>query len=257
MAQQQDPVILSYHSVGGDRPPLSISPSQFSAQMKWLSENARVISLAEMVSALKRRQPLGARTVVLTFDDGYEDFYEQAAPILRRWGFSATVFLPTAYCGRTNSWPGQPKWVVEKPLLTWKQIEELVRDGFQFGSHSTTHPDMARLPTSEAEHEILESKREIERHTGTPAEFFCYPYGRWNKTIREIVSQHFSAACSTAAGTVWPNADPYLLPRIDVHYLRFRACFTSLFTRRMSSYIALRRVVRRMRRQPEGYLSTL
>lgn len=257
MADEKHAVVLTYHSIDDDGPPLSISSSQFSEQMEWLSDNTQVIPLADLVSALRYKHPLATNTVVLTFDDGYQDFYTQAAPILRRREFPTTVFLPTAYCGRTNSWPGQPRWVAEKPLLTWRQVEELARAGFQFGSHSVTHPDMTQLSDAQAEREIIESKREIEIHTGSRVEFFCYPYGHWERKTREIVSRHFGAACSTAAAMVWPTADPFVLPRVDAHYVRNATVFRSLFTRRFSGYITLRRTLRRLRNQPEGHCSHL
>jgi peptidoglycan/xylan/chitin deacetylase (PgdA/CDA1 family) len=257
MAADQNPVILAYHSIGTRRPPLAVSSSLFAEQMEWLSHNARVAPLGEVVTALKRHDTPPAKTVALTFDDGFQDFYTDAAPQLRRWGFPATVFLPTAYCGRTSSWPGQPRWVDEKPLLNWQQIEELSREGIQFGSHSVTHPDMTALSDLAAEGEMIESKGEIESHTGIPAEFFCYPYGRWSTIVRNLVSRHFSGACSTGAGIVEPDADPFALPRVDAHYLRKPARFQSLFTRSFLSYISLRRTIRRLRRQPEGYYSRL
>ncbi|MGH9685831.1 MAG: polysaccharide deacetylase family protein [Candidatus Acidiferrales bacterium] len=252
MAKEQNPIILTYHSISDGRPPLSISTSRFSAQMEWLSNNARVVPLADIVNTLKDHHSMPSQTVVLTFDDGYQDFYSDAVPVLRRWGFPATVFLATAYCGRTNSWPGQPRWVDEKPLLTWGQIEELARMGFQFGSHSATHPDMTRVSEAEAEAEIVESKYEIGVHTGAAAAFFCYPYGRWGNQARDIVSRHFRGACSTVADTVGSTADPFVLPRVETHYLRNTACFRSLFTRRFSVYIDMRRAIRRLRQQPEG-----
>ncbi len=253
MAPEQNPVILTYHSISSSGPPLAISASQFSEQMEWLSRNARVVPLGSVAEALKQHDSFPTKTVVLTFDDGYQDFYTAVAPQLRRWGFPATVFLPTAYCGRSNSWPGQPRWVDEKPLLTWQQVEELAREGVQFGSHTVTHPDMTALSDVDAEREMIESKREIEGHTGFPAEYFCYPYGRLNRDLRDLVSRHFRGACSTAAGTLESNADLFALPRVDAHYLRNRTYFQSLFTRRFSGYIALRRTLRRLRKQPEGY----
>ena len=255
MAVEQNPIILTYHSISSSPPPLAVSMSQFSEQMEWLSRNARVVPLGDVANTLKHHDPPLTKTVVLTFDDGYQDFYNEVAPQLRRWGFPATVFLPSAYCGRTNSWPGQPRWVDKKPLLRWQQIEELSREGVQFGSHSVTHPDMTALSDADAEREMIESKREIESHTGLPAEFFCYPYGRWNGRVRDLVSRHFGGACSTAAGIVEPDADPFALPRVDAHYLRNPACFQSLFTRRFGGYIVLRRTIRRLRGRPEGYYS--
>src|SRR5579859_7292887 len=109
----QYPIILTYHSISDGASPLKIPPGLFAQQMEWLHANARVSSLNQVVSALSQRKSLPERTVVVTFDDGFRDFYSSAAPVLRRLGLPATIFLPTNYCGRTNGWPGQPSWVQE------------------------------------------------------------------------------------------------------------------------------------------------
>jgi peptidoglycan/xylan/chitin deacetylase (PgdA/CDA1 family) len=211
-----------------------------------------VVPLAEVVEGLTRHGSSPPRTLALTFDDGYRDFYTDAAPVLRRFRFAATVFLPTVYCGRTNRWPGQPEWVEEQPLLDWRQIGELAGQGIAFGAHGATHRDLTKLPGPEAEQEVLESKREIERRIGAPAEFFCYPYGRWNSAVRGLVTRHYRSACATVAGVVEPGADLFALPRVDAHYVRQPSLFRALFTGRFSVYVAGRRLIRRLRGQPEG-----
>ncbi len=253
MSATRNPVILTYHSICTGRSPLRISPSLFAEQMEWLSHNARLVPLTEVAAALTRKKSLPPRSVALTFDDGFRDFYTDAAPVLRRFGFAATVFLPTAYCGRTNHWPGQPKWVQEQPLLDWSQVLELAEQGFAFGGHGVTHRNLTLLSEAEAEREVLGSKSEIERRTGRPPEFFCYPYGQWNTAVRELVSRHYLGACSTAAAIAEPGSDLFALPRIDAHYIRHPRLFRALFTARFSTYVAGRRLVRRLRSQPEGF----
>jgi peptidoglycan/xylan/chitin deacetylase (PgdA/CDA1 family) len=253
MTAAQAPVILTYHSISLGRSPMKIPPALFSEQMEWLKANARVLSLAEVVKALQHQQtPLPERSIVLTFDDGFRDFDSHAAPVLRQLELPATVFLPTAYCGRTNSWPGQPEWVDEEPLLDWEQIRKLAEQGISFGAHSMTHPVLSELSGAEAEREIVGSKREIEVRTGRAPEFFCYPYGRWNPAVRALVMENYGGACSTAAGVVEPDVDPFALPRVDAHYLRNPAWLRSLFTPRFRSYVLVRRWIRRLRGEPEG-----
>jgi peptidoglycan/xylan/chitin deacetylase (PgdA/CDA1 family) len=246
------PVILTYHSISDGRSPLQISPRLFAEQMEWLHDNVRVAPLAEVVSALTDRRPLLERTVALTFDDGFADFYISAAPILRRLKFPATIFLLTGLCGKTNNWPGQDAWVGERRLLGWDQVAELAQDGFELAAHSISHPALTALPSEEAEHQIAGSKAELQERTGHAVEFFAYPYGRWNPAIRTIVREHYRGACSTGAGVVQPEADPFALPRVDVHYLRRPGWFRALFTAPLLTYVATRRLIRRMRRQPEG-----
>jgi peptidoglycan/xylan/chitin deacetylase (PgdA/CDA1 family) len=257
MAAAQFPVILTYHSISDGDSPIKISPALFADQMNWLQAHARVAPLGEVVAALVEHKPLPERTVVLTFDDGFQNFYFSAASVLRRLKFPATVFLPTAYCGRTNGWPGQPDWVREEPLMTWDQISELAREGISFGAHSVNHPMLTDISADEAEREIAGSKAQIEKGTAQLAEFFAYPYGRWNPAVREIVRRHYRGACSTAAGVLEPNADPFALPRADACYLRDPAWFRRLFTGPFLAYLATRRLIRRLRGQPEGYYARM
>jgi peptidoglycan/xylan/chitin deacetylase (PgdA/CDA1 family) len=253
MDAAQYPVILTYHSISEGHSPLKVSPSLFTEQMEWIKANARVVPLGEIVAALAGRRPLPERAVALTFDDGFRDFYSAAAPVLRRLRLPATVFLPSAYCGKSNCWPSQPAWVSKEALLDWKQAAELIQDGFKIGAHGINHSDLTTLPLEEAEQEIAGSKAQIEEHTACPVEFFSYPYGRWNPTLRTLVLGNFRGACATAAGLVEPDADPFVLPRADAHYVRHPASFRMLFTTKFAAYIAVRRFIRRMRRQPEGF----
>jgi peptidoglycan/xylan/chitin deacetylase (PgdA/CDA1 family) len=252
MDASHNPVILAYHSISYGDSPLKISPQLFAEQMDWLRANARVVSLGEIVSALASHKPLPERTVVLTFDDGFQDFYTSAAPVLQRWGLPATIFLATGYCGRTNGWPGQPDWVDQQPLLNWQQVVELARLGFSFGAHSVNHPALPGLSVAEAQQEITQCKAQIEERVGQPVEFFCYPYGRWNPLVRNIVNQHYKGACATIARAVDASSDRFALPRADAHYVRQGALFRMLFTGRFLAYLAARRLIRRMRREPEG-----
>ena len=92
------PVILTYHSISEGQLPTQIAAGLFTEQMEWLHANARVAPLAEIVSALAKSTALPKRTVALTFDDGYRDFYSSAAPVLQRLKMAATIFLPTGFC---------------------------------------------------------------------------------------------------------------------------------------------------------------
>lgn len=249
----QYPVILTYHSISEGNSPLKVSPSLFAEQMEWLRTNVRVVPLSEVVTALAGRRPLPERAAVLTFDDGFRDFYCSAAPILRRLRLPATIFLPSGYCGKSNCWPGQPAWVSKEALLDWKQVTELMQDDFKIGAHGISHRDLTTLSPEDAEQEILGSKNQIEEQTACHVEFFAYPYGRWSPILRALVLGNFRGACTTAAGIVEPDADPFALPRADAHYVRHPAMFRMLFTTKFAAYIAVRRLIRRLRRQPEGF----
>ncbi|MGC2112452.1 MAG: polysaccharide deacetylase family protein [Candidatus Korobacteraceae bacterium] len=251
------PVILTYHSISEGPSPTQISAELFAEQMQWLHDNTRVAPLSEVVAALLSHTRLPERTVALTFDDGYRDFYFSAAPLLRRLKMPATIFLPTGLCSATQSRPANGSWHPEHPLLDWPQVAELAREGFAFGAHSVTHPVLPELQHEQAHHEIAAGKIELEKHTGQKAEFFAYPYGRWNDSVRTLVRQHYRAACSTGAGVVLPESDPFALPRVDAHYLRRPAALRMIFTAPFLAYVATRRLIRRLRRQPEGIYATV
>ena len=246
------PVILTYHSISDGRSPLEIAPALFAEQMEWLKTNTRVAPLLEVVTALKERVPLPERTVALTFDDGFFDFHAAAAPVLRRLNLPATVFLPTSFLGSFSDWPGQPSWVTPQRLMDWAQVRELAEQGIAFGSHSDTHPDLTTLSEAQLISELRVSADAISSRTSKPAELLCYPYGRWNAAVRAAAQEIYRGACSTGAGVVELNADPFALPRVDAHYVRNPKWFQSLFTRRFETYIGVRRTIRRLRGQPEG-----
>jgi peptidoglycan/xylan/chitin deacetylase (PgdA/CDA1 family) len=252
MNPQPAGVILTYHSISGGASPLCISPSLFAEQVDWLKANARVIPLAELAELIVSGRPLPPRTVVLTFDDGFLDFHSQAAPVLRGAGLPATIFLPTAFCGATNRWPGQPDWAEEQPLMAWEHIRELVGQGFTFGAHSVTHPILTEIPDSAAQQEILSAKQEIERRTGHQVEFFCYPYGRWNAHVRALVGAYYRAACSTRTALLSGQSDLLALPRVDVHLVRQPALFQRLFATWFPAYLSARRTLRSLRGMPES-----
>ena len=240
-------VILTYHSISEGTSPLKIAPRLFAEQIEWLRSNARVAPLEEVVDYLAESKPLPARTVVLTFDDGFADFYTHAAPVLKQAHMPAVVFLPTAFCGGTNRWPGQPGWVEEQPLMSWGQVSELAEAGFSFGSHTVTHPDLSIVREPALEHEIAGSKSEIEQQTGREVKFFCYPYGHFNDQARQSVSRHYRAACSTHTAMLGAAVDRFALPRVDAHLVRHPALFRNLFALPFPVYLAARRLVRQIR----------
>jgi peptidoglycan/xylan/chitin deacetylase (PgdA/CDA1 family) len=206
-----------------------------------------VVGLADLVRALAEKQSLPRRAVVLSFDDGFQDFYESAFPVLREFGFPATVFLVTGHCGGTNGWPGQPGSVREVPLLNWQEVRCLAREGVEFGAHTVTHPDLCRLAPEIVEQEILFSKMELEAQTGGPVRFFSYPYGRYTDEARRIVGQVFEGACGTIMGRIQPDSDVLCLPRIDAFYVKSTKVFSQLFSRSGSLYLGLRSMLRSVR----------
>ena len=200
--------ILTYHSIDDTGSIISISPEKFRRHMQCLKEGStQVISLTEVVQCLKEDRPLPPNSVTITFDDGFKNFYDVAHPILKEFGFSATVFLVPGYCGKTNKWKGQPKQIPTVDLMDWNEIAELAEDGIDFGAHTVTHADLSDLPHENAVEEIIDSKSVIESHLGREVSFFAYPYGKLDDKVRSVVQEDFSGACSTEFDFVTSKRD--------------------------------------------------
>lgn len=215
-------VILMYHMVrnshGAPDARFCCSPRRFKAQMGYLKRAGyKVISLSEIVDAIKNKEPISRKTVALTFDDGFRDNYKNALPILKKHSFPATLFTVSGLVNSTNIWMerrGFPK----RDLVSWKEIREMAENGFEIGSHTVTHAALDELGAKEITRELVESKAEIERQLQKTIKFFAYPYGRLNEYAREAVClAGYEGACSTRSGFNNSEADPFILRRIEIY----------------------------------------
>lgn len=240
--------ILTYHSIDDSNSVVSTSPRAFKEQMHRLSETGyHSWPLSRLVDAMNQGEPFPEKTLVLTFDDGYKNVYTEAFPVLKRYGFSATVFLVTEYCGKDNDWPGHAPSIERRPLLSWSEIKEMHQGAIEFGAHTSSHPDLTKVPITEAEHEIIESKTRIRDHLGVSVHTFAYPYGKYNSRVKEVVRKHFRAACSVQLGRVKTSCDPYALRRVDMYYLSNPKLLRCLSTTALDCYLGARQTIRGLR----------
>ncbi|HEV3232431.1 MAG TPA: polysaccharide deacetylase family protein [Candidatus Dormibacteraeota bacterium] len=192
--------VLMYHYVrvapAGDRAGfnLSVTPENFAAQMRYLRDHGyHTLTMAQADQALLRSQPLPAKPVVLTFDDGYRDFYTTAAPIMRSLGITATAYIPTSLLDG-------------KAYMTWAEVRELDGQGFEMAAHTEFHVDLAKAADARARIEVFGSKDALESHLGHPVVDFCYPYGGFNYKVMALVQEAgFLSATTTQVGG-WHNA---------------------------------------------------
>ena len=245
--------IVTYHSLDDSGSLLSTPPRVFVEQMRILHElGTRVIPLADIPHVLSGAAPSDF-LVAITFDDGFRSVYENGLPILQRYGFPATVFVVTDYCGQTNSWPSQPRYVEPRPLLSWAEVKEMCEIGISFGSHTRTHPDLRRIARPDAEEELVTSKRAIEDAIGHPVEMLAYPYGTCDESVKDLAQKHFRLAVGTTLDFLKPESDLFALERLDMYYLRRPLTFRRLFSRELGAYIRLR--LRRTLRDLRGQAS--
>ncbi|HEV8131224.1 MAG TPA: polysaccharide deacetylase family protein [Acidobacteriota bacterium] len=223
-----------------------MSPLKFQEQMQYFRENNyTAIRLSQAIDFIRSKKRFGEREFVITFDDGYRSVYTECFPVLRQYGFPATVFLVTDYCGRYNNWPGQLSSLRRLPLLSWNEISEMNRWKFDFGAHTAAHPDLTRVPIERARRQIVSSKARIEDFLGSAVQLFSYPYGKGNAQLKEMVEEEFQGACSTKLAKATLHSDVYFLERIDMYYLS--AFFTGPSTAVADWYLALRKFLRESR----------
>lgn len=237
--------VLMYHALDEQRSAISIPPSTFERQMNALHEGGfNVIPLRELVSKLQAGEELPQRSVIITFDDGFESVYTHGLPILQKYGFPATMFLVSGYCGKSNDWPSQPAGIPRLSLSDWPQIREMERYGFEMGAHTHSHPRLDRVSPAELEREVVESKLVIEDKLGHEVNDFAYPYGRQNTNSAEIVSETYAGACTTYLSMVTSKSDPLALERVEALYLQNPRMVRLLANPIMPFYLGVRRLVR-------------
>lgn len=161
-----------------------LSPRRFSRFMGWLKAGGyKCVLPTEWLAGAT-----SARSVMLTFDDGYEDFCFEAFPVLQRLGLKAVAFLVVDRIGQWNTWdkigPNRGR-----RLLSLPQIRETYRHGIQFGSHSLTHPWLTRLSDAELRREVRDSKYRLENLLGSEVSCFAYPYGDVDARVRGAVAE--------------------------------------------------------------------
>jgi peptidoglycan/xylan/chitin deacetylase (PgdA/CDA1 family) len=204
--------ILYYHYIRINPNPrdrvgfsLSTPPAMFAAQMQYLADHGfHVISLHQAVLAIKNHSALPSRAIVLTFDDGYADFFTAAAPILQSHGFTATSFVISGRMG----WGG---------FMTPSQVVSADAMGFTIGAHTVDHVALAAQVPARATWEMKQSKQTLEELLGHPVVDFAYPYGSFNMyDMAQAKSLGFETAVSTMYGTVHSAGQLFELSRMRI-----------------------------------------
>ncbi|MBX5489762.1 MAG: polysaccharide deacetylase family protein [Chloroflexi bacterium] len=219
--------VLSYHHVGSPVPGryawLTVSPQRFEAHVRWLAAHGyRGIRASDWLAWRTHGTPLPAKPVLVTFDDGYADVGRFALPVLRRYGFSATVFVVTDLLGETNVWMGGPH-----RLLSRAEIQQWAAESIEFGAHSRSHPDLTALDNTTLLAEVQGSRDALAALLERPVEAFAYPFGRYDARVVEAVRHHFALAFTSDPGRNDRWTDLHRLRRTEVRradYLFDIAC---------------------------------
>ncbi|MBV8084413.1 MAG: polysaccharide deacetylase family protein [Chloroflexi bacterium] len=184
---------------------LSVAPKLFDQQLSWLASNGySSISMGQLADHIAGGAALPPKPVVLTFDDGYSDFYTAALPILQRYHFTATAYLVVDFLGK----PG---------YLSWQQAQALEQASMEVGDHTLDHVDLAIQLLPQAQRQIGDSRTMLQQRLGVPISTFAYPSGRYNDSVVKIVgSNGFRSAVTTDPGDRYTPAKLLTLPRVRV-----------------------------------------
>lgn len=194
--KQQDPLGFN----------LSVTPEHFKQQMSYLiSQGYTTVSPADLVDAMNGKSNLPPKAVLLTFDDGYEDFYQNVFPVLEEHHLEATLFVITGFVGEADG-----------RYVSWSQIEQMDASGLvTIGAHTETHVDLTHA--ADAYQQIVGSKEALESHLHHPVVFFAYPSGRYNSSVEKILQDAgFAMAFTTHPGISHSLKRRFESPRVRI-----------------------------------------
>jgi len=182
------PTILAYHALGESRREddvhnLFLEPAIFERQMEHLAANKRVVPLDEVTSGRAR----GRGCIAITFDDGYRNVAEHAAPVLTRLGLPATIFVPTAFLGARNTWIEPTSCDVD--IMTMEELRALETDGISVESHGHGHIDYEVANAEEARDDITRSRDILSEGLSKEVRHLAYPYGRSSARSRAVAKE--------------------------------------------------------------------
>jgi peptidoglycan/xylan/chitin deacetylase (PgdA/CDA1 family) len=234
--------ILLLHRVTDEIPPdgITIGCARFRDLCRTLAERFHVVELTEIFRLARSGLPLPRRTVAITFDDCYRDNLA-AAHVLAEFGLPATFFLPTAYVGteRVFAWDRSHKQMAN---LSWDDVDEMRRLGFEFGSHTVTHPDLGTTSVEQTYQELLESKAVLEDRLGSPVRWLAYPFGGLNNFRPDCLSLlkqiGYEGGVSGYGGLVARGTTNDILPRVPVPSSTARLQMTHLRRRFLWDFVA-------------------
>ena len=184
--------VLMYHSISNDNNKISVSVSNFKRQMRFMH------SLGYVGCSLNKiNENTSKKKFIITFDDGYENIFTKAMPILKKLDFSATCFIVNKKIGYFNDWDKNQKNFKKKKIMNTKQIKIWIKNGFEVGSHTMDHYILKDLSNIQKKKQILKPKQFFKNKFGIILESFSYPFGSYNKDCLKILKKNYKFAVTT------------------------------------------------------------
>lgn len=205
--------ILAYHGIECSLTnSYAVSFNNFEKHMQHLSKYFNVISLDQYQKRLQQKKSFPPDTVIITFDDGFKNFYERAYPVLKKYRLPATCFVITSKVESNSAY-----------FMYWDELRKLLSDELiTIGSHTVSHKSLPSLNESELQKEVGESKKILENNLGIPVNFFSYPWGTlrdFNENCTKVISSfQYKLACTSVNGVNWNHKNPYKLRRTKLEW---------------------------------------
>lgn len=245
--EKNEIVILMYHRVNDSiNKELSVKEKNFKRQMEYLKKKKyQVISMDEAERKIKNRDIRG-KTIVLTFDDGYEDFYTNSFPVLKKHGYPSIVYIVPGYIGTAKVFPWD-KDIGESRLMDWAQILELYKSGLvDFGSHTQNHRNLDTPDIPRAEDELLLSKQTIGEKLGKEVRHFAYPKGIPAKACEHLVRNSYATGVLIFDGETAENSlKPESMARLKRYPVQ-RSDGSLLFPARINGWLILEGAIKKL-----------
>ncbi|GAA2262278.1 hypothetical protein GCM10010145_28920 [Streptomyces ruber] len=209
--------VLMYHAVATapneETLGLSVAPEAFAEQMALLGDRGFTpLTTAGLARCWRSGSPLPERPVLITFDDGYEGVHRHCLPVLAEHGFTASLFVSTAWIEGAHAGGGAPD-----VMLDWEQVRRLADAGVEIGGHSHTHPQLDQLSDEALDSELLRCAEIVSDELGTRPVSFAYPYGYSSRRVRRAVrAAGFAQALAVGNGLARRRQGPYALQRVTV-----------------------------------------
>jgi peptidoglycan/xylan/chitin deacetylase (PgdA/CDA1 family) len=213
--------VIQYHMI--DKPSRTsrvrggfTPPGRFAKQMRYLKAQGFVFyTAAELIDFYLENGEFPAKGITVTFDDGCQDSYTNAFPVLRELGIKATIFLVPSVIGQISAKP-LAQGEEPRPHLSREEILEMAKHGIEFGSHTTNHRLLHELKPEEVKYEVEDAKKQIEEMLQKPCRTLAYPAGFFTATVERIVAEAgYTCAFSTVYGPKAP-IDLYALNRVEI-----------------------------------------
>jgi peptidoglycan/xylan/chitin deacetylase (PgdA/CDA1 family) len=234
--------IITFHSIDQSNSILSYAPGMFEKLLNALAiSDIPVCDLDTLLSSDNKRG------VALTFDDGMRSVFTSALPILKDHDAPAHLFLTSGFVSSKESEPRQSSLPSKFEMLNWKEVESLHSEGIKIESHTVNHPDLRKLTMQELAEECQFADDVIEKRLGRRPQYFAYPFGYYNESVKEFTGGIYDACMTTELSPLQDNEEKEKLPRLDSYYLRNPLPFENFESTISKTYLSARRLLRKLK----------